>query len=96
MKYTVVPGHLFYQGEDGKYYNCLREVEIELQTRKVLSEKEYWEEVDYADAVAHEEIIGRQLARAFIDGMRKMQREDPEKWAEIEARAEESRKSRKK
>ena len=95
MKLTKVPGHFFYQGENGKYYRSLREIEISLETHEQLSEPiDHWEEVDYNTEVGREEYQGRLWGKFLIDKMMEIRRNDPEIWAKIQARAEEIRKER--
>ena len=94
MKLTKVPGHFFYQGENGKYYRCLREVSLDFNGNQLSEPIDHWEEVDYADEIAREEYNGRKLGQAILDKIRQIQREDPETWAKIEARADEIRKER--
>ena len=48
--------------------------------------------MNYDEEVAREEYNGRKLGQAILDKIRQIQREDPETWAKIQARAEEIRK----
>ena len=94
MKLTRVPGHFFYQGENGKYYRCLRKVSLDFQGNQLSEPIDHWEEVNYDEEVAREEYNGRKLGQAILDKIRQIQREEPETWAKIQAGAEEMKKKR--